>query len=509
MELSFLIRKFVYFLQGFIYIVSYFGRYSRKFNHVTNLNADQARVLLPLLEHFSITNDNLGYFVLDNATNNDTTLVELAKTMGFDPIQKRLRCMGHILNLIAESYLFGQDASTFNEEFKKASLRERRMLWRDRGELGKLHNLVAHVCASGKRTDLFMALQADANIGIAEGKRWKLLLDGGIRWNSSYLMIRRALELREALDIYATKLRVSTEALDKETYEHDYLTPAEWDALELIKNQLEPLFFITKSLEGNANLQDGAKKASHGALWEILPTFEFILSHFETLENQAKKGDFLDHPGIQSSITLAWNTTKQWYGKTDQSIAWVAGVALHPRFKFAWFDEKWTSAGEARALASSKTKLRRLWESEYKPDAELGRAERSPTPVEQESYLERILNQQAPTNTTRVTRPSSRKDELYLYLQEPPTAFLGFMEYWKAREAEWPHLASMAFDFMSIPAMSSECERVFSSCGKVTSPESSRLSGEILWRLECLKNWQRRGAIKMESFNNAIRLDLD
>jgi hypothetical protein len=128
-------------------------------------------VIQPLLQHFGISNENLGYFVLDNALNNDTTLAKLGKTMGFEPIQKRLRCMGHILNLIAESYIFGQDVSTFEENYKKASPGERRKLWRQRGELGKLHNLVAHVTASGKRTDLFLALQFDANVGRAEGKR--------------------------------------------------------------------------------------------------------------------------------------------------------------------------------------------------------------------------------------------------------------------------------------------------------------------------------------------------
>jgi hypothetical protein len=86
---------------------------------------------------------------------------------------------------------------------------------------------------------------------------------------------------------------------------------------------------------------------------------------------------------------------------------------------------------------------------------------------------------------------------------------MGFLEYWRAWEANWTHLALMAFDFMSIPAMCSKCERVFSSCGKVTTPESSRLSGETLWHLECLKNWQRRGAIKLESFKNAVLLDLE
>jgi hypothetical protein len=79
--------------------------------------------------------------------------------------------------------------------------------------------------ASGKRTDLFLALQVDANISCVEGKRWKLLLDGGVRWNAIYLMITRALHLREALDLYANKLCVFIEELDKETFAYDYLTP--------------------------------------------------------------------------------------------------------------------------------------------------------------------------------------------------------------------------------------------------------------------------------------------
>ena len=56
----------------------------------------------------------------------------------------------------------------------------------------------------------------------------------------------------------------------------------------------------------------------------------------------------------------------------------------------------------------------------------------------------------------------------------------------------------MAYDFLSIPAISSECERVFSSCGLMTTPESSNLSGDMLAHQECLSNWSRRGAIKLE-----------
>jgi hypothetical protein len=136
---------------------------------------------LPLLQRFSITEVTIRYFILDNAPNNDITLVELSKTLKFDPKVKRLRYIRHVLNLIAKAYLFGQDAFDFEAKFKEQGLQGRRKIWRDRGELGKLHNLMAHVMASGKRIELFIALQSTENVGKAVGKRWKLVLDGGIR----------------------------------------------------------------------------------------------------------------------------------------------------------------------------------------------------------------------------------------------------------------------------------------------------------------------------------------
>ena len=105
-------------------------------------------MIIPLLRRFCISFKNLDYFVHDNAPNNDTTLNELADEFGFSVTGRRLRCMRHIINLIAEAYLFGQDAESFDDKYKKTGKPERRKLWRQRGPLGKLHNLVAHVMAA-------------------------------------------------------------------------------------------------------------------------------------------------------------------------------------------------------------------------------------------------------------------------------------------------------------------------------------------------------------------------
>jgi hypothetical protein len=123
------------------------------------------------LTRFGITSLNLGYFVLNNALNNDTTLTKLTKTLGFNPKLKRLFCASYIFNLIAKRYLYRQDVSKFKEQYSKAGAPERRKLWRERNKVRKLHNLVAHVIASGKRIALFEALQPELNIGVTEGKQ--------------------------------------------------------------------------------------------------------------------------------------------------------------------------------------------------------------------------------------------------------------------------------------------------------------------------------------------------
>ena len=286
--------------------------------------------------------------------------------------------------------------------------------------------------ASGKRTDLFLSLQSIHNTGKAEGKAWKLVLDSGIRWNATYSMIRRAIELKPALIHYARELNVSNDDYDLEISANDFISTAEWETLELMMGQLEPLFRFTKDLEGNADLQEAGGKASHGALWEILPVFDRILSHFEDLEQRAKRGEFNNHAGIQNSITLAWQKAQDYYNKTDASIAWMAALVFHPRFKWAYFERNWNYSGLMRYVQDGKRNLRQLWERQYKEARPPSyRGSQSPPPAETRvSYIESILNDVAPApSTPRIPRPSSRRDELWLYLEEPPTASVGMLAY--------------------------------------------------------------------------------
>jgi hypothetical protein len=87
--------------------------------------------------------------------------------------------------------------------------------------------------ASEKRTNLFLSFQPTETTDVAERRPWNLILDGGIRWNASFSMILRA------LDMYAAQLRGSRDDLDQEPYNQDHISDDEWQTLCIIKEQLE------------------------------------------------------------------------------------------------------------------------------------------------------------------------------------------------------------------------------------------------------------------------------
>jgi hypothetical protein len=51
----------------------------------------------------------------------------------------------------------------------------------------------------------------------------------------------------------------------------------------------------------------------------------------------------------------------------------------------------------------------------------------------------------------------------------------------------------MAYDLFAMPAMSSECERVFSCAKKLIAEQRYNLKPEIIEADQCLKSWLKNG----------------
>jgi hypothetical protein len=97
------------------------------------------------------------------------------------------------------------------------------------------------------------------------------------------------------------------------------------------------------------------------------------------------------------------------------------------------------------------------------------------------SNIDELIKQQR-----RLPYPQKIGDELTLYLETNDN--LVSFQYWlrPAVRAKYPSLARMAIDMLSIPAMSAEAERVFSSASFILNSRRRRLREETLEAMLCL-----------------------
>ncbi|KAM0742755.1 hypothetical protein ACQRIT_002932 [Beauveria bassiana] len=169
---------------------------------------------MEILESYEIL-DKVGYITLDNAANMDTAVEEIADALGWDPLKRRVRCFDHVLNLVVKALLFGHKSEASEAEVDGGSGIDaaQHEVWRKKGPIGKLHNLIHWIHRSDKLTYRLRALQEEllqrsGGPGAQTRKPLDVVCDNQIRWLSTFYMIRRALKLRSFLDDLVEKTMI-------------------------------------------------------------------------------------------------------------------------------------------------------------------------------------------------------------------------------------------------------------------------------------------------------------
>jgi hypothetical protein len=62
---------------------------------------------------------------------------------------------------------------------------------------------------------------------------------------------------------------------------------------------------------------------------------------------------------LYNSLQLGWEKLDKYYQLTDTLSAYVAAIALHPRFKWRWIQKKWADRADWQDAAKA---LRKQWE---------------------------------------------------------------------------------------------------------------------------------------------------
>ena len=90
-----------------------------RLQHIEGVHSSEniAQSVIAVIEEYKVK-DLLGYFVLDNASSNDTCVREILKQLRpeLNPKERRLCCFGYIVNLAAKAFLFSKEIEAFEFE---------------------------------------------------------------------------------------------------------------------------------------------------------------------------------------------------------------------------------------------------------------------------------------------------------------------------------------------------------------------------------------------------------
>lgn len=467
-----------------------------------------AKVLSTVIDCYDLA-PIIGFFMMDNASSNDTCIHELSRRYSTVTRQSRLRCVGHMLNLIVKALLFGKGVSGLERQLRSASDDERFEIWRKHSFIGKLHNFSVWINRSDQRREQLKRYILQAfDEGSIERLYTRVLVDGGIRWNSAYAMIERALKLRHAIDLFFLNYNYNGDGYD---ISQDILTPQDWIDLGHFLSILKPFKDLTKRMEGRAN--KAGREGSHGSLHETIESLDVL---FKKLQEAGKFAD--DHPDAVSTyyshaIDAARLKLEEYFGLTDATPAYRCAVALHPANKFAYFELEWSH--NKQWVSDAKRAVQEAYAKYEEAAMEADATDRSPRTREEENEESASddavgldLLQQARKRRQRLaavaasgTRKKKRArltPELDEFMARTTKADLKVedpLEWWVCHSSDYPILSKMAFDLFSCPAMSAECERVFSQTKKVITDERNHLSPDTVAAIECQKHLLRSGML--------------
>jgi len=191
---------------------------------------------MEVLQEYGIE-EKLGYFVGDNASNNDT-LVRLfaeAQVEGnrlYNASEYHLRCVGHVITLSVRAFRFGDvDRTLFPHTIVVTP--DTMAAWRRIGPWGTAHNITIDVLASPHRRQEFKRLGGDTI----------LHKDNTTRGNTGYTMIRSMIRNQDTVEHFCL--------CHCDDLEDDRLSPDDWNQLSDAVDVFKPFHSATLQMEGD------------------------------------------------------------------------------------------------------------------------------------------------------------------------------------------------------------------------------------------------------------------
>ncbi|KAM3303723.1 hypothetical protein P3S67_014753 [Capsicum chacoense] len=425
---------------------------------------------------------------VDNASSNSVCVAELSKQLtkwGTNLLGGKhlhVRCMAHIINLVVQDGI--KEANILIERIRQA---------------------VRYIRQSPARWKNFQECCVDENLA-----KKSLRLDVPTRWNSTYLMLNRAIEYEGAILTYADRdiglahhlefghicvCDSDSDIVDEEQPVGSLLC-SDWDSIKRIAKFLELFFKLTLKVSGSL----------------------YITSNIHFLEI-CQVGFCLSKLISSDDIVLAQMATKMkkkfekyWGDPTKMNKMLFIPCVLDPRHKFTTLSfalKKMFGDNGATIEKDVREYMKSLF-NEYSSSASKDKCGKLSSEVEASSlsYIVDIGDfYEELSRHTSGSGAGNSKSELDKYLAEDTevgTSDFNVLLWWKYNSARFPFLSEMARDILAIPISSVASECAFSTGGRVLDSFRSSLTSKLVEALVCLQDW-----LRSESQPISIEEDLD
>jgi hypothetical protein len=452
--------------------------------------------------------------VADNASNNDNeTISSLAGHLGI-PLtsEHRVRCGGHIIQLVVKAVIYGKGISTFEAELARAAPQDQFDIYRQHGVVGKLHNFVNAVLASHKRREAFMTYQATVN---ADDPLWSfgtlsLIQDGGVRWHSVYLMLLRCYELKNAITTFIRKWRGTNDdsAVPSNAALTDVITEEEWEEVDSLCKFLRVFYSMTKRLEGNGE---------YGSLWMTIVNLQHLYDELHRMQEELESEG--DDCYLKNGVAFGIEKLTSYWGKIviDPPISYYCvATILNPQLRLIWFKDHWRKhpSWHKKAEASMKAVFQQYVDAEAEEveddePAQLTRRKLPGGEYHDDGYERTLSVDMSLLTGSRSYKKQRKTTELQQYYdsyqedftmaKDDSPLFKDPLTWWlEVGRHSYPTLYKIALDFLSIPCTSCDCERAFSGGRRTCTFERNKLCGHTIEALQLQKNWLRKHAVHSE-----------
>ncbi|KAG9378565.1 hypothetical protein A1F94_010334 [Pyrenophora tritici-repentis] len=249
------------------------------------------------------------------------------------------------------------------------------------------------------------------------------------------------------------------------------LNGKDWATITEYIRLLEPFAEATRLLEGRG------RHGRHGAIWEVLVTFEWLLDQLEALKDRLKDVNYedLDAPEdhLITNVNLAHCKLAEYYAKFDNAPVYYTATILHPHYKHH-LSALW-KVPDTHVTARDGVHYRDGWlDNNHRAFLRMWQGRKD----------------SAATSAHTVTPPqaSLAEDEYEIWKRQPALAeedwlSLNPLLYWE----------SVAGQFLYSQTAAADCERTFSELGDMLGTRRLHMKPELISALQSLKSWKRLG----------------